>query len=63
MYGRDMAKEPDKDPRLITPISQNLLDRIEDFRFETRSPSRSEAVRVLLEAGLAAKKSEKKEAR
>jgi hypothetical protein len=45
-----MADE--KDPRIITPIPKALLARIDDFRFEKRLPSRSEAIRQLIEAGL-----------
>jgi hypothetical protein len=42
----------EKDPRIITPIPKPLLDRIDDYRFENRLPSRSEAIRQLIEAGL-----------
>ena len=45
-----MADE--KDPRVITPIPKPLLARIDDYRFENRLPSRAEAVRRLIEAGL-----------
>jgi hypothetical protein len=45
-----MADE--KDPRIITPIPKPLLARIDDYRFEKRLPSRSEAIRRLIEAGL-----------
>src|SRR3954470_13340816 len=48
-----MADE--KDPRIITPIPKPLLARIDDYRFENRLPSRSEAIRRLIEAGLKAK--------
>jgi metal-responsive CopG/Arc/MetJ family transcriptional regulator len=45
-----------KDPqpeRVIIPISRELLDRIEEFRWAHRAPSRAEAMRALLEQGLA----------
>src|SRR5438045_9767658 len=45
-----MADE--KDPRVITPIPKPLLARIDDYRFENRLPSRSEAIRRLIETGL-----------
>jgi len=32
-----------------------LIERIEDFRYENRIPSRSEAIRILVEAGLKVK--------
>ena len=44
----------EKDPRIITPIPKALLARIDDYRFEKRLPSRSEAIRRLIEAGLQA---------
>ena len=39
-------------PKLLFVIPQELLDRIDDFRFDNRINSRSEAVRQLIEAGL-----------
>jgi hypothetical protein len=42
----------DKDPRIITPIPTDLLVRIDDYRFTKRLPSRAEAIRRLIEAGL-----------
>lgn len=47
-----MATE--KDPRVITPIPQTLLDQIDDYRFQQRVPSRAEAIRQLIVAGLEA---------
>ncbi len=41
--------------RIITPIPKALLEAIEDFRYSARIPSRAEAMRLLLEAGLVAK--------
>jgi metal-responsive CopG/Arc/MetJ family transcriptional regulator len=48
-----MAEE--KDPRIITPMPQTLVDRIDDYRFKERIPSRAEAIRRLVELGLRAK--------
>jgi metal-responsive CopG/Arc/MetJ family transcriptional regulator len=45
-------------PKLLFVIPEDLLKRIDDFRYENRIPARSEAVRQLIEAGL--KKQEKK---
>jgi hypothetical protein len=47
-----MPKEPQPE-RVIIPISRELLDQIEDFRWSIRAPSRAEAMRALLEEGLA----------
>jgi metal-responsive CopG/Arc/MetJ family transcriptional regulator len=38
----------------------NFIKKIEDFRYENRVPSRSEAIRILVEAGLKAKSKKKK---
>ena len=45
----------EKDPRIITPMPQALVDRIDDYRFANRMASRAEAVRHLIERGLEAK--------
>ena len=42
---------------MLFVIEQDLIDRIDDYRFANRINSRSEAVRRLLEEGL--KKNEK----
>jgi metal-responsive CopG/Arc/MetJ family transcriptional regulator len=47
-----MADE--KAPRVITPIPNALLARIDDYRFKARLPSRAEAIRRLIELGLKA---------
>ena len=46
---------PSKKPTIIFITEKDLFDRIEDFRFDNRIANRSEAVRVLVEAGLKAK--------
>jgi metal-responsive CopG/Arc/MetJ family transcriptional regulator len=52
---------PDKHKILLT-IDQDLLERIEDFRFTNRMSSRSKAIRSLIEEALTrdAKKSNRK---
>ena len=45
-----MADE--KDPRIITPMPQALVDRIDDYRFKQRIPSRAEAIRTLIDRAL-----------
>jgi len=52
---------PDKHKILLT-IDQDLLERIEDFRFTNRMSSRSKAIRSLIEEALRrdAKKSNRK---
>lgn len=39
---------------ICTPMPQDLVARIDDFRYTGRVPSRAEAVRRLIEAGLTA---------
>ena len=39
-------------PRYTIIVDEDLLDKIEDFRYTERFPSRSEATLVLIEAGL-----------
>jgi metal-responsive CopG/Arc/MetJ family transcriptional regulator len=41
------------DPRIITPIPSDLLLAVDEYRFANRFPSRSEAVRHLLQSGVA----------
>ena len=43
---------PSKKPKMLFVIEQDLIDRIDDYRFANRINSRSEAVRRLLEEGL-----------
>ena len=45
-------------PRILITIDKDLLEKVEDFRFENRISSRSKAIRLLIEEGL--KKYEKK---
>jgi hypothetical protein len=39
--------------RASVPMPRRVLDRIEEFRWSVRAPSRAEAMRALLEEGLA----------
>ncbi len=43
-------------PRIITEMAPELIERIDEWRYENRVPSRSEAIRRLIEAGLQATK-------
>jgi metal-responsive CopG/Arc/MetJ family transcriptional regulator len=43
---------PTKKPKIIFVMEDDLLKRVDDFRFDNRINSRSEAVRRLIESGL-----------
>ena len=45
-----------RDQRVITPMPDELVKAIDDYRFENRMLSRSAAVRRLIEMGLEAAK-------
>jgi hypothetical protein len=47
-----MAKRTD--PRVIMPMSQEMITAIDDYRFDTRKPSRLAAITELLEQALKA---------
>jgi len=47
---------PTKKDTLCFPADADLLKRIDDYRCENRIPSRSEAMRRLIEEGLQAQK-------
>jgi metal-responsive CopG/Arc/MetJ family transcriptional regulator len=49
---------PSKKPKILLTVDDDLLERIDDFRFENRINSRSEAVRRLIKESL--KKYERK---
>ena len=42
--------------RVITPMPPSLVKAIDDYRFDQRMPSRSEAIRRLIKLGLDAAK-------
>jgi len=43
---------PTEKPILTFAVDQELLERINDFRFDNRIENRSEAIRLLVEKGL-----------
>lgn len=47
-----------KDQKLLLMISQELLDKIDDYRFKNRINSKAEAVRQLIEKALSTSKKE-----
>ena len=49
---------PTKKPQILLTLDEDLFERIEDFRYGNRIPTRSEAMRRLLVEAL--KKYEKK---
>ena len=48
-YRRNM---PTKKPRTVLILEVDLLKQIDDFRYENRIPTRSEAIRQLVKEGL-----------
>ena len=51
---------PSKKPQILLVVEEELLEQIDDFRFDNRIGSRSEAVRQLIKAGLKKKLPKKK---
>jgi metal-responsive CopG/Arc/MetJ family transcriptional regulator len=47
-----MTPMPTDKPKIIFVMEDDLLRRIDDFRFDNRINSRSEAIRRLIEEGL-----------
>ncbi|MHA1938194.1 MAG: CopG family ribbon-helix-helix protein [Candidatus Thorarchaeota archaeon] len=47
-------------PRLLITVDKDLIDRIDDFRFENRIGSRSEAIRLLIKDALSRYKKKSK---
>jgi metal-responsive CopG/Arc/MetJ family transcriptional regulator len=43
---------PTKKPQILLTVDDELLERIDDYRYTNRIPSRSEAVRRLLAGSL-----------
>jgi hypothetical protein len=43
---------PNPGERIVTPMPRKLVERIDEFRWSRRLPSRAEAIRQLIEAGL-----------
>ena len=48
-----------KNPKILITLNEKLIEKVDDFRYENRIPSRSEAIRRLLDEAL--KKYEKKD--
>ena len=51
---------PSKKPQILLVVEEELLGQIDDYRFDNRIGSRSEAVRQLIKAGLKKKLPKKK---
>ena len=49
---------PSKKPKILLIVDDYLIERIDDYRYDNRIPTRSEAMRRLIEESL--KKYEKK---
>jgi len=47
-----MSIMPTEKPKIILVMETDLITRIDDFRFENRIPSRSEAIRRLITEAL-----------
>ena len=41
-----------KNPKILINLSNKLIERVDDYRYENRIPSRSEAIRRLLNEAL-----------
>ena len=50
---------PTEKPKILFVADEELIQKIEDFRYENRIPSRSMTIRLLVEAGLKAKSQKK----
>jgi len=48
-----------KNPKILITLNKSLIEKVDDYRYENRIPSRSEAIRRLLTEAL--KKHEKKQ--
>jgi len=48
-----------KNPKILITLNKKLIEKLDDFRYNNRIPSRSEAIRRLLDEAL--KKYEKKD--
>lgn len=47
-----MAIDKEKNTKVLVTISHDLLKKVEDYQFENRIKSRSEAMRELIQKGL-----------
>ena len=48
-----------KNPKILITLNNKIIEKLDDFRYDNRIPSRSEAIRRLLDEAL--KKYEKKD--
>lgn len=44
-----MAIDPKKNTQVLLTISHELLEKVEDYQFNNRIPSRSEAMRIIID--------------
>jgi hypothetical protein len=51
---------PTEKPILTFAVDPELLERINDFRFDNRIETKSEAIRILIEKGLKEQKQKKR---
>jgi metal-responsive CopG/Arc/MetJ family transcriptional regulator len=51
---------PTEKPKIIFVADDDLLERLDDYRYENRIPSRSEAIRKLLNEALEKNKNKSK---
>lgn len=51
-------EEPNSE-RVITPMPKSLVEAVDNYRFDARVPSRAEAIRRLIQAGLRAEATQK----
>jgi len=43
---------PTEKPKVLLTLEEQLIERVDDYRYENRIPTRSEAIRRLLEEAL-----------
>lgn len=61
MYYTEVKAMPTQKPRYTIIVDEELLQRIDDFRFENRYPNRSAATIELIRLGLEAIEKKKKD--
>jgi len=62
-FDSQMSKKlsmPTQKPKLLITFDEKLLERVDDFRFENRINTRSEAIRRLLDEALKSYEKKKK---
>jgi metal-responsive CopG/Arc/MetJ family transcriptional regulator len=48
---------PTEKPKVLLTLEEKLIERVDDYRYDNRIPTRSEAIRRLIEEGLKVSKS------